>query len=164
MDSKSFLRPCFVGKQEIPGATQPSWTACSPTVRSWIRDAQRGRDRAAGTVRPRRPSVISYCKTTTLRRSLAPACAGGRAPGKCYGAAFGPEHPIPTYRVTPLWITRKLPTDNGAPGQSGLISPCKSGGCRQGGKTMNERATSKLFGFSLATVFLGMMLLNAVSY
>jgi len=30
--------------------------------------------------------------------------------------------------------------------------------------TMNERATSKLFGFSLATVFLGMLLLNAMSF
>lgn len=31
-------------------------------------------------------------------------------------------------------------------------------------RTMNERTTSKLFGFSLATVFLGMLVLNAVSF
>jgi hypothetical protein len=30
--------------------------------------------------------------------------------------------------------------------------------------TMKERTTTKLFGLSLASVFVGMMILNAISY
>jgi hypothetical protein len=37
--------------------------------------------------------------------------------------------------------------------------------CRYpGGTAMNEHAVPKLFGFSLATIFLGMLILNAISY